>query len=82
MRKQKPASIACEVLEVSAIGYFIWARHHEAKRTGPPGRYSDEAFLVQMHAIHAEVKKEYGWPHIHKELLAGAFGLGKNVYAV
>jgi putative transposase len=58
-------SIACEVLEVSASGYFTWARQHKAKRKGPPGRYSDEALLT---AIYAEVKQEYGWPRMHKEL--------------
>ena len=78
MRKQYPVSIACEVLEVSASGYFNWARHHKAKRTGPPGRYSDEALLVHMRAIHAEVKQEYGWPRMHKELVARGIRVGKE----
>ncbi len=78
MRKQYPVSIACEVLEVSASGYFTWARQHKSKRTGPPGRYSDEALLVHMRAIHAEVKQEYGWPRMHKELLARGIRVGKE----
>ena len=78
MRKQYPVSIACEVLEVSASGYFTWARQHKAKRTGPPGRYSDEALLAHMRAIHAEVKQEYGWPRMHKELLARGIRVGKE----
>ena len=78
MRKQYPVSIACEVLEVSASGYFTWVRPHKAKRTGAPGRYSDEALLVHMRAIHAEVKQEYGWPRMHKELLARGIRVGKE----
>ena len=31
MRKRYPVSIACEVLEVSASGYFIWARQYKIK---------------------------------------------------
>jgi transposase InsO family protein len=78
MRKQYPVSIACEVLEVSASGYFTWARQHKAKRAGPPGRYSDEALLAHMRAIHAEVKQEYGWPRMHKELVAWGIRVGKE----
>jgi transposase InsO family protein len=78
MRKQYPVSIACEVLEVSASGYFPWARQHKAKRTTPPGRYSDEALLAHMRAIHAEVKQEYGWPRMHKELVARGIRVGKE----
>jgi transposase InsO family protein len=78
MRKQYPVSIACEVLEVSASGYFTWARQHKTKRTGPPGRYSDEALLAHMRAIHDEVKQEYGWPRMHKELVARGIRVGKE----
>jgi len=78
MRILYPVSIACEVLEVSASGYFGWVRQRTAKRTTPLGRYSDEALLAHMRAIHAEVKQEYGWPRMHKELVALVFGLGKN----
>ena len=76
MRKLYPVSIACEVLEVSASGYFTWTRQHKAKRTTPLGRYSDEALLAHMRAIHAEVKQEYGWPRMHKELLARGIRVG------
>lgn len=78
MRKQYPVSIACEVLEVSASGYFIWQRRREASRPGPAGRYSDEALLAHMRAIHVEVKGEYGWPRMHKELLARGIRVGKD----
>jgi len=78
MRKQYPVSIACEVLDVSASGYFVWQRRHDAGRPGPAGRHSDEALLAHIRAIHAEVKQEYGWPRMHKELLARGTRVGKE----
>jgi putative transposase len=38
----------------------------------------DEALLVHMRAIHAEVKQEYGWPRMQKELLARGLRVGKE----
>lgn len=69
MRHQYPVSISCGVLEVSASGYFRWL-HRPQDRAGRPGAWlSDEALLAHIRAIHAEVKGEYGWPRMHKELL-------------
>ena len=78
MRGLYPVSLACEVLEVSASGYFNWLRRRQASRSGPPGRHSDEALLAHIRAIHAEVKGEYGWPRMHKELLARGIRVGKD----
>ena len=78
VRAQYPASLACEVLEVSASGYFNWLRRSEAGSRGHGGRKSDEAVLTQIRAIHAEVKGEYGWPRMHKELLAQGIRVGKD----
>ncbi len=78
MRKQYPVSISCAVLDVSASGYFVWQRRRDADRPGPAGRHSDEALLAHIRAIHAEVKREYGWPRMHKELLAQGIRVGKE----
>ena len=78
MRRRYPVSISCEVLEVSASGYFNWLRRPQDGRGGPAGRYSDEALLAHIRAIHAEVKGEYGWPRMHKELLARGIRVGKD----
>ena len=74
-REQWPVSLACEVLRVSASGYY----EHE-RRAGKPssGRLSDDALLVHIKAIHAEVRGEYGWPRIWKELLARGIRVGKD----
>ncbi len=41
-------------------------------------RISDEALLVHIKAIHAEVKQEYGWPKRWKELVARGIRVGKE----
>jgi putative transposase len=80
MRKQYPVSVSCGVLEVSTSGYFNWLRRRQDGecRSGPAGRYRDEALLAHIRAIHAEVKGEYGWPRMHKELLARGIRVGKD----
>ena len=66
------------MLEVSASGYFNWLRRRESGHGGPARRHSDEALLAHIRAIHAEVKGEYGWPRMHKELLARGIRVGKD----
>ena len=70
-----PVSLTCEVLGVSASGFY----EHERRGGQPtPGRLSDDALLVHIKAIHAEVRGEYGWPRIWKELLARGIRVGKD----
>ncbi len=80
MRKLYPVSASCGVLEVSASGYFNWQRRRDDGhgRSGPGRRHSDEALLAHIRAIHAEVKGEYGWPRMHKELLARGIRVGED----
>ena len=72
-----PITITCESLGVSASGYF---EHQRRRRTSQPGdgRLSNEALLAHIRAIHAEVKGEYGWPRVWKELLARGTRVGKD----
>ena len=74
-------TLACEVLEVSASGYFEHWRRKDTTKPSKPGvnkRISDEALLVHIKAIHAEVKQEYGWPKMWKELVARGIRVGKE----
>ena len=80
-KAQWPVTLACEVLQVSASGYFEhWRRKDTSKpsRAGANRRISDEALLVYIRAIHAEVKEEYGWPKMWKELVARGIRVGKE----
>lgn len=54
-------SVSCDVLKVSASGYFNWLRRPQDIAGRPGGRHSDEALLAHIRAIQAEVKGEYGW---------------------
>ena len=80
-KKDWPISLSCEVLQVSASGYFdYWRRKDNPKpsKVGVNKRISNEALLVQILAIHAEVKQEYGWPKMWKELVARGMRVGKE----
>ena len=71
-----PSRLMCRVLEVSTAGYYAW-------RVGPPppARSGGEALLVEIRAIHAEVKARYGSPRIHAELAARGHGCCVNTVA-
>ena len=73
-----PVSLMCEVLEVSASGYFSWKLGQDKPGKGPSRFQSDEALMAHMRAIHVEIKGEYGWPRMHKELLARGIRVGKE----
>ena len=75
-----PISLTCEVLGVSASGYFEHRRRRDAGCPSKPGggRISNEALLAHIRSIHAEVKAEYGWPRIWQELLGRGIRVGKD----
>ena len=76
-----PITLACEVLGESASGYFEYGRRKKFPKPSKPGahkRMSDEALLAHIRAIHAEVKGEYGWPKMRKELVARGHRVGKE----
>ena len=66
---------------MSTSGYFEHGRRKKFPKPSKPGahkRMSDEALLAHMRAIHAEVKGEYGWPKMWKELVARGHRVGKE----
>ena len=80
-KKNWPIRLACEVLQVSASGYFEHLHRKscdQPNELGAQRRISDEALLVHIKAIHAEVKQEYGWPKMWKELVAREIRVGKE----
>ena len=74
-----PVTMTCEVLGVSTSGYFEHQRRRQTSQPSQPGggRLSNEALVAHIRAIHAEVKGEYGWPRVWKELLARGIRVGK-----
>jgi putative transposase len=76
-----PVTLTCEALAVSARGFFEhrWRKAiTKPRKPGTSQRISDDALLVHIKTIHAEVKQEYGWPEIRKELVARGIRVGKQ----
>jgi transposase InsO family protein len=78
MRGRWPITLMCEVLEISPSGYFGWEAAGRRTGGGPRRGHSDEALLAHIRAIHQELHGEYGWPRMHKELLARGLRVGKE----
>ncbi len=75
-RQVWPISVQCRVLGVSVAGYH---EHFVRRASASPRRHlSNEALLVHIKAIYAEMKGAYGWPRIWKELLARGIRVGKD----
>lgn len=74
MKNVYPVAISCHVLQVSNSGYFRF------RRSGGEVSLlcSDDLALAHIRAFHAEVKGEYGWPRIHKELQAKGLRISKE----
>ena len=78
-KRQWPISLQCEVLGVSASGYFDHIACGGSKDSSRPGRgLSDEAVLAHIKAAHVGSKGEYGWPRIWKELISRGVQVGKD----
>lgn len=76
-KRHWPVRLMCTVLGVSASGYF---EHHRCKPQAakPSARLCEAALLAHIRIIHAQVKAEYGWPKVYKELLARGLHVGKE----
>lgn len=71
-----PISVQCRVLEVSISGYH---EHFVRSASSAQRRYlSDDALLVHIKAIYAEMRGAYGWPRIWKTLLGRGVRVGKD----
>ncbi len=78
MKGSWPITLMCEVLEISPSGYFGWEAAGRRPEGGHRRGHSDEALLAHVRAIHQELRGEYGWPRMHKELLVRGLRVGKE----
>lgn len=78
MKARWPITLMCEVLEVSPSGYFSWEAAGKRPELGNRRSLGNEAVLAHIEAIHQELRGEYGWPRMHKELLARGLRVGKE----
>jgi transposase InsO family protein len=71
-----PVRLLCDALDVSTAGYYAWRQRPVSTR-----RQRRDVLLVEIRAIHAEVKGRYGSPRIHAELAARGQGCCVNTVA-
>jgi putative transposase len=64
-RDRWPVVRICEILNVSVAGYYAWR-----ERPASASEQRRDALVVEIRAIHEEVKARYGSPRIHAELVA------------
>jgi putative transposase len=71
-----PIRLMCDTLEVSRAGFYAWRERPTSEQ-----EIRREALLVEIAAVHAEVKRRYGSPRIHAELEAKAVECCVNTVA-
>lgn len=63
----------CEVLHVSRSGYYGWHGRPASARMK-----SDQVLLVYIREIYQQSRCTYGYPRVHKELVARGFSCGRD----
>jgi putative transposase len=63
----------CQVLGVSASGYYAWQR-----RQGSARRRQDQELLDQIRIFHQRSRGTYGAPRIHRDLRAAGVRVGRK----
>jgi transposase InsO family protein len=71
-----PVTLMCQTLDVSCQGFYAWS-----KRPTSAQQQRRDALLVEIRAVHAEVKQRYGSPRIHAELEARGVACCVNTVA-
>ena len=66
----------CDVLEVSPSGYYDWVERQPSVR-----EKRREELAGEIRTIHAGVKKRYGSPRMHAELVAQGHACSRNTVA-
>jgi putative transposase len=71
-----PVRLLCRTLEVAPAGYYAWRHRSPSLR-----EQRREALVVEIRAIHAQVKARYGSPRVHAELRGRGRGCCVNTVA-
>jgi transposase InsO family protein len=64
-KEQWPVRLLCDTLAVSPAGYYAWRQRPPSVR-----QQRHDTLVIEIRAIHAEVKARYGSPRLHAELVA------------
>ena len=71
-----PIRLMCDTLGVSPAGFYAWRSRPTSEQ-----QQRRDALLVEIAAVHAEVKQRYGSPRIHAELQAKGIDCCVNTVA-
>jgi putative transposase len=71
-----PVTLLCNTLGVSPAGFYAWLQRPPSEQ-----QHRRDALLVEIRAVHAEVKERYGSPRIHAELQANGVPCCVNTVA-
>ncbi len=63
----------CRMLGVSKAGYFGWRHRPESRHGG-----EDRTLTTRIQVIHAESRKTYGSPRVHRELRSQGTAIGRK----
>jgi putative transposase len=78
-KREWPISLMCKVLEVSVSGYFESVKRFFSKEAKAKSkRVNGAVLLAHIKVIDAQVKGEYGWPRMWRELQARGILVGKS----
>jgi putative transposase len=73
---QWPVRLLCQVLEVAPGGFYAWRGRSPSAR-----QHQRDALVVQIKAVHQEMKARYGSPRLHAELVARGQSCCENTVA-
>ena len=71
-----PVALMCRVLQVSRSGYYAWKLRPESEQT-----IRRKRFIKMIQVIHAESRRVYGSPRVHRDLLALGYCCSVNFVA-
>ena len=68
-----PITLMCRQLEVSTSGFYAWLARPPSARS-----IANKRLVVEVKAVHAKSRGNYGSPRVHAELVAQGGHVGKN----
>jgi putative transposase len=70
-------TLMCQMLEVITSGYFGWEASGRRPERPSVRCHSSEVLLAHIRFIHEQLRGEYGWSWMHRELLSRGLRVGK-----
>ena len=72
-REEWPVCLICEVLDVSASGYYAWRSRPESARA-----IANRELLEHVRRLHSQHRGRYGSPRLHAALRAEGRGVSRG----